>query len=139
MKMHAALARALAGHGVHTIFGVTGDANRPLVERFAENGGDYVAAGGARRARGDRRPLAGAPARRADRRADGDHAQGDGDGDGLDLIVIVGDHAADPSMPRIAEALGGQGLTMRGLNDMDHVAKAIADRTQPLLIELPSR
>ena len=136
MKMHAALARALVGHGVHTIFGVTGDANRPLVERFAENGGDYVAAGGARRARGDRRPLAGAPARRADRRADGDHATAT-----ATAWTSSSSWATTPripSMPRIAEALGGQGLTVRGLNDMNHVAKAIADRTRPLLIELPS-
>nr|WP_296076926.1 thiamine pyrophosphate-dependent enzyme [uncultured Actinoplanes sp.] len=44
MKLHAALARALAGHGVHTMFGLIGDANMFFVHSFTEDGGDYVAA-----------------------------------------------------------------------------------------------
>jgi acetolactate synthase-1/2/3 large subunit len=44
MKLHAALARALASHGVHTMFGLIGDANMFFVHSFTEDGGDYVAA-----------------------------------------------------------------------------------------------
>jgi hypothetical protein len=44
MKLHAALARALAGHGVHTMFGLIGDANLFFVHSFTEDGGDYVGA-----------------------------------------------------------------------------------------------
>ena len=57
---------------------------------------------------------------------------------GLDIIVMVYDHSPVLSMARIAEALGGEGLTVAGLDDMDHAAKAIADRTGPLLIDLPA-
>jgi acetolactate synthase-1/2/3 large subunit len=44
MKLHAALARALAGHGVHTMFGLIGDANLFFAHRFAGDGGEFVAA-----------------------------------------------------------------------------------------------
>jgi thiamine pyrophosphate-dependent acetolactate synthase large subunit-like protein len=44
LKLHAALARALAGHGVRTMFGLIGDANMFMVHSFVESGGDYVAA-----------------------------------------------------------------------------------------------
>ncbi|GAB7046564.1 thiamine pyrophosphate-binding protein [Catenuloplanes indicus] len=45
MKLHAALARALAGHGVDTIFGLMGDANMFLVHSFVhEMERRYVAA-----------------------------------------------------------------------------------------------
>jgi acetolactate synthase-1/2/3 large subunit len=44
VKLHAALARALAGHGVHAMFGLIGDANMYLVHSFVESGGEYVAA-----------------------------------------------------------------------------------------------
>ncbi|GAB7037139.1 MULTISPECIES: thiamine pyrophosphate-binding protein [Catenuloplanes] len=45
MKLHAALARALAGHGVDTVFGLMGDANMFLVHSFVhEMKGRYVAA-----------------------------------------------------------------------------------------------
>jgi acetolactate synthase-1/2/3 large subunit len=57
---------------------------------------------------------------------------------GLDIIVMVYDHSPILSMARIAEALGGDGLTVGGIDDLDHAAKAIADRTRPLLIDLPA-
>jgi thiamine pyrophosphate-dependent acetolactate synthase large subunit-like protein len=44
MKLHAALARALAGHGVRTMFGLAGEANNELVRSFEADGGDYLAA-----------------------------------------------------------------------------------------------
>ena len=45
MKFHAALAKALKHHGVTTLFGLIGDANLYLVDRFvADEGGRYVAA-----------------------------------------------------------------------------------------------
>ena len=45
MKLHDALARALAEHGVDTMFGLTGDANLFLVDRFMrEHKGTYVSA-----------------------------------------------------------------------------------------------
>jgi acetolactate synthase-1/2/3 large subunit len=44
MLVPVALARALACHGVRSIFGVTGDANRLLVDSFVANRGDYIEA-----------------------------------------------------------------------------------------------
>ncbi|MDQ7911273.1 thiamine pyrophosphate-binding protein [Phytohabitans sp. ZYX-F-186] len=45
MKLHDALARALADNGVDTLFGLTGDANLFLVDHFIrECGGTYVSA-----------------------------------------------------------------------------------------------
>ena len=45
MKVHAAIASALAHHGVDTVFGVIGDANLFVVDNFVrEHGGRYVAA-----------------------------------------------------------------------------------------------
>ena len=45
MKVHAAIARALAEHGIDTLFGVIGDGNLFFVDTFVrEHGGRYVAA-----------------------------------------------------------------------------------------------
>src|SRR5690349_6370592 len=45
MKLHAALARALAGHGIDTMFGLIGDANMFLVHSFVhEQGRQYIGA-----------------------------------------------------------------------------------------------
>ncbi|NMO55517.1 thiamine pyrophosphate-binding protein [Actinoplanes sp. TBRC 11911] len=44
MKVHAALARALANHGTDTMFGLIGDANLFLAHSFADGGGQYVGA-----------------------------------------------------------------------------------------------
>jgi acetolactate synthase-1/2/3 large subunit len=45
MRLHGALARALAGHGIDTMFGLIGDANMFLVHSFVhEQGRQYVGA-----------------------------------------------------------------------------------------------
>jgi thiamine pyrophosphate-dependent acetolactate synthase large subunit-like protein len=41
-----------------------------------------------------------------------------------------------PDMARLAESLGGEGVTVRGPDDLDRAAKAIENRTRPLLIDL---
>ncbi|MDO6966633.1 thiamine pyrophosphate-binding protein [Rhizobium alvei] len=76
---------------------------------------------------------------------------------GLDLIVIVCNDAAYgaehiqfidrkmdpgltqfdwPSMAAVATALGGEGMTVRSVEDLDLALAAIAKRSRPLLIEL---
>ncbi len=77
--------------------------------------------------------------------------------EGLDLIVIVcndGGYGAEhiqfvergldpglslftwPDLAGVAEALGGTGVTVRGLDDLDVVAKVLDDRAGPVLIDL---
>jgi len=76
---------------------------------------------------------------------------------GLDLIVVLcndGSYGAEhiqfvnrgldpslslfswPDMAPLAEALGGEGVTVRSEEDLELAAKAIANRTRPLLIDL---
>ncbi|MBB2940575.1 thiamine pyrophosphate-dependent acetolactate synthase large subunit-like protein [Actinoplanes lutulentus] len=55
----------------------------------------------------------------------------------LDVIVVVCDndgHGAD--LATLAEALGGDGITVRGLDDLPAVEKLVTSRTRPLLIDL---
>ncbi|WP_127501992.1 thiamine pyrophosphate-binding protein [Actinoplanes solisilvae] len=77
--------------------------------------------------------------------------------EGLDLIVVVcndGGYGAEhiqfvrrgldpalslfawPDLAEIAEAHGGEGFTVRNQDDLDHLAKVIANRRRPLLIDL---
>ncbi|HEY1704517.1 MAG TPA: thiamine pyrophosphate-binding protein [Trebonia sp.] len=76
---------------------------------------------------------------------------------GLDLIVVVCDDGAYgaehvqlvtqgvppaiaefgwPDFAQVADALGGQGVTVRGEEDLDRALKLIAGRDRPLLIDL---
>ncbi|MEU4338620.1 thiamine pyrophosphate-dependent enzyme [Micromonospora lupini] len=76
---------------------------------------------------------------------------------GLDIIVLVcndGGYGAEhvqfvergldpaislfawPDLAIVAEALGGEGLTVRSMDDLENAAKIIADRDRPLLIDL---
>ncbi|OLO25761.1 hypothetical protein PZ61_0235570 [Streptomyces sp. MNU77] len=76
---------------------------------------------------------------------------------GLDLITVVVNDGAygaehlnltaremDPSLARmdwpdfapVAEALGGRGVTVRSLTDLERAAEAIASRDRPLLLDL---
>ncbi|MEU4421817.1 thiamine pyrophosphate-binding protein [Actinoplanes sp. NPDC024001] len=77
--------------------------------------------------------------------------------EGLDLIVVVcddGGYGAEhvqlvdrgldpalslfawPDLAAVAEAMGGTGVTVRALDDLELVAKAIAGRSGPLLIDV---
>ncbi|MGH8111536.1 MAG: thiamine pyrophosphate-binding protein, partial [Rhodanobacteraceae bacterium] len=44
MKVNEAVARTLNDLGIPTVFGLIGDANLFVVDRYVRNGGDYVAA-----------------------------------------------------------------------------------------------
>ncbi|MGH7690433.1 MAG: thiamine pyrophosphate-binding protein, partial [Gemmatimonadaceae bacterium] len=45
MKVNEAVAKTLSDIGVQTVFGLIGDANLFVVDRYVRSGGDYVAAG----------------------------------------------------------------------------------------------
>jgi thiamine pyrophosphate-dependent acetolactate synthase large subunit-like protein len=41
-----------------------------------------------------------------------------------------------PEMAPLADALGGEGLTVRTMDDLEKAAKVVANRTRPVLIDL---
>ena len=58
-----------------------------------------------------------------------DNLQGRGHGVGLSLIPW-------PDLAPVADALGGSGFTVRTAADLQHMAKVIAERHAPLLIDV---
>jgi acetolactate synthase-1/2/3 large subunit len=61
--------------------------------------------------------------------AERDNLQGRGHGVGLSLIPW-------PDLAPVADALGGSGFTVRTAADLQHMAKVIAERHAPLLIDV---